>query len=95
LGRHLIRGWWRGECHYGTREISRPLVPTVLIHTAPQVQERDGHFVAGDRPTRDRFRMALTFWAGHRPLLSRKIWRRVSLDEKDGTSKIPSSQKMG
>lgn len=48
-----------------TTHVSRPLVPTILIHTAPQVQERDGHFVAGDRPARDRFRMAPTFWAGH------------------------------
>jgi len=78
-----------------TTHVSRPLVPTVLIHTAPQVHERDGHFVAGDRPARDRFRMALTFWAGHRPLLSREIWRRVALDEKEGTSKIPSSDEGG
>lgn len=48
-----------------TTHVSRPLVPTVLIHTGPQVQSRDGHFVGGDRPTRGRFRMATAFWTGH------------------------------
>ena len=69
-------------------------MPTVWIHTGPQAQERDGHYAAYDRPALERFGMVgQTFWAGHRPLLSKKIGRRVPLDEKDGTSKIPGSQK--
>ena len=82
-----------GNLLHETTHVSRPLVPTVLIHTGPQIHSRDGHFVAGERPVRDRFRMAQTFWAGHRPLLLKEMWRRVPLDEKDGTSKIPSFER--
>jgi hypothetical protein len=82
-----------GNLLHETTHVSRPLVLTVLIHTGPQIHSRDGHFVAGERPVRDRFRMAQTFWADHRPLLLKEMWRRVPLDEKDGTSKIPSFER--
>ena len=58
----------------GTTQFSGPLMPTVLIRTGPQVQSWDRHFVGGDGPSRDRFGIVTqTFWAGHRPLLSRKF----------------------
>lgn len=82
-----------GNLLHETTHVSRPLVPTVLIHTGPKIHPRDGHFLAGERPVRGWFRMAQTFWAGHRPLLLKEMWRRVPLDEKDGTSKIPSFER--
>ena len=72
-----------------TTHVSRPLVPTTLIHTGPQFHARDRHFVAGERPVRNRFRMGQTFWAGHWSSLEIG-WRRLSLEEKKTTGEIPS-----
>ena len=71
-------------------------MPTVLIHTGPQSQERDGQFAARDGPARDRFGMVgQTFWAGHSsPPFQGKLEARLSLEEKDGTSEIPSSEEV-
>ena len=78
-----VSGRVLGDFLHESAHVSRPLMLTVLIHTGPQVHSRDSHFVGGDRPARGRFRMAQTFWTGHHLLLSREIFRRVSLDEKD------------
>jgi hypothetical protein len=65
---------------------------TVWIQAGPQAHERDSHFAAYEGPGLDRFGVvAPTFWAGHLSPPIQETWRRVSPDEKDGTSKIPSS----
>ena len=69
-----IRTWERCGYHHGTRDFSRPLVPTLPIQAGPHFQLRYGHFAARDRPAHDRFGiLALTFWTGHitPPLLDR------------------------
>ena len=85
-----VSGRALGNLLHETTHVSWPLVPTVPIHTGPQAQEREGHFAANDCPALERLgTVTPTFWAGHRPLQG-KFCRRLSLEEKEGTSDIPS-----